>query len=111
MNIDGQNVNISLTHTNNPVQEKVHAFLKNGIAFILHDEGESFGPIFIPDRLACIHFGEVLIHSGIEQFMYSVSFQMGIYDCVSELSQKEVVNAIKHTSLCWAQHNTKPVEG
>lgn len=81
---------ITIKHTNNHIAQRVQDFLKNGTAFIFHDEGENFGPMFIPDKLACIHFGEVLIHSGIPEFIYSVSFQMGIYDCVSELRPKQI---------------------
>jgi hypothetical protein len=84
ISIDGQSLNFNFKHTNNGIANILMGFLQSNTAFVLHD-GDGKGPVFIPDKLACIDCGEVLVHSGINEFQFSLSFQIGLYSCASPL--------------------------
>jgi hypothetical protein len=88
--IDGQMVNFSFKHVNNSIAGIVTTFLETSTPFVLHD-GDGKGPVFIPDRLACIDRGETLIHSGVNEFMFSLSFQIGLYSCASPLEVDAII--------------------
>ena len=89
MKIDGYNVEISIGHVNNITANDITGFLKNNTPFVLHD-GDKIGPVFIPEKLACIDRGGVLIHSGESEFLFSLSFQMGLYECASRLESDAI---------------------
>lgn len=89
INIDGQNIGFSFKHDSKPVYQKILELLKDNEPFILHD-GNREGPIFIPSHLACIEQGEVLIHKGIAEFQFSLSFQAGLYSCADKVSLGQI---------------------
>jgi hypothetical protein len=84
ISVDGQGINYSFKHVNNGIAGIVTTFLETNTPFVLHD-GDGKGPVFIPDKLACIDMGQTLIHSGLNEFMFSLSFQIGLYCCASRL--------------------------
>lgn len=91
LNIDGQSINFEFKHANDgrEIYANVMNFLKDNNPFILHD-GNRKGPIFIPSKLACINMGEILIHSGVSEFQFSLSWEVGLYEMASELMPKEL---------------------
>lgn len=91
LNVDGENINFHFKHINSDraIYSDVMNLLKENKSFILHD-GDRQGPIFIPSKLACLNMGELLIHKGVPEFQYTLSFEVGLYEMASELDPKEL---------------------
>ena len=89
LNIDGWPVKVSFSGFHGERAKRVMELLIENKPFRLFSKDDKEGVIYFPEQLACLDHGDLLFYSGLTEFQFGLSFNVGVQDSVCALSDSE----------------------